>query len=254
MKKTILILVVSLFLGSMILTAANEHAIWGCYVKYKSSTEVYITAGSGRCNGTIFENGAETTLDLTSVLPAGEDFVYIYVDDSASSYPTPTFIGSTTEPAWNSTSPTIGWYNGDDRCIGVVWVDSLGNIQEFTNNSMQEYYTVDSSIGSPLVNGNPDGTYRSLESTNYIPINATAVRVYGVNKDSGANVRVAVASLENTNDRIEAYEYGSSGTIVASARGWITLKRGASRDLQWFGDNDDNNDFDVHIQGFRIER
>ncbi len=250
MKKTILILVVSLFLGSMMMMAtSHENACWGNYVKYKSSTEIYITAGSGRCNGTIFENGAETTLDLTSVLPAGEDFVYIYVDDSASSYPTPTFIGSTTEPAWNSTSPTIGWYNGDDRCVGSVWIDSNGNVAEFSNNSNQEYF-VDDNINQVLSNGNPNSDYQTVECTAYIPVNATGVFVTAKNYDSSSTVRVIVTAYENTKSAIIAEGYNCN----AYAKGWISLERGSGRDLQWFGIDNDNNDFTITIQGFRIER
>ncbi len=246
MKKTILILVVSLFLGSMMMTATNENVIWGNYVTYKSSTEVYITAGSGRCNGTVWEHATETTLDLTSVLPAGEDFVYIYVDDSASSYPTPTFIGSTTEPAWSST--LIGWYNGDDRCIGVVWVNSSGNIATFNNTSNHEYY-VNSGIKQVLSNQNPTGSWTFVETTDYTPVNANGVLVKADNGDS-AYVYIAVGCYDNTQSNIQQYGYGGSIALT----GWIHFHRSSGRDLQWVGQNDDDNNFNLHIRGFRIER
>ncbi len=250
MKKTILILVVSLFLGSMMMMATNENVIWGNYVTYKSSTEIYLTAGSGRCNGSVWEHATETTLDLTSVLPVGEDFVYIYVDDSASAlnYPTATFIGSTTEPAWSN--PLIGWYNGDDRCIGVVWVNSSGDIEEFQNNSSQEYLIVDTYLKQVLTNGNPDGNWNPLtDASDYTPVNTISIFANATNADAGA-VTIKVAAYENTNSLIWTWMRESSAVAI----GWISLQRGWSRDLQWLGASDDNNNFNVYVMGFRIDR
>ncbi len=236
-----------LFLGSMLMATSHENACWGNDVKYKSSTEIYVTAGSGRCNGTIWENAAETTLDLSSVLPAGTDFVYIYVDDSTSSYPTPTFIGSTTEPAWSNS--LIGWYNGYDRCIGAVWCDSVGDIVQFDSNSAGEYITHDI-LATPLTNGNPDSTYQSLETTAYIPKIATGVYVFASNSDTGGAVSVAVSSYENNNSRVLTYGKDEALIVV----GWVPLTRNASRDLRWYGHDNDDNTFNIRIYGFRIER
>jgi hypothetical protein len=249
MKKLILIVLMIFVIGTMMNFAVNKNAIWGAYVKYKSSTEIYLTAGSGRCNGTEWEIAAETTINLYTVLPAGEDFLYIYIDDSASSYPTPTIIGSTTEPAWSDSK--IGWYNGDDRCIGTVWCDSNGNIFEFQNNMRQEYFVKAANIKQLISTGNPSSTWQSLEATAYIPINADAVRLYAKNSDSGNAVQVCVGSYENNIDRIE--NYSGPGTY-AIARGWVFLERNASRDLQWYGLNDDDNLFMINIIGYRIER
>ena len=245
MKKTMLIVLMMLVLGTTMTFAAHDNAIWGTYVTYKSSTDIYITVGSGRCNGSQWELTTETTLDLYSVLPAGEDFLYIYVDDSASSYPAPTFVGSATEPAWSDSK--VGWYNGDDRCIGVVWCDSNGNIVQFQNNSSHEYFT-DAYYKQVLTSGNPNGAWQTVEATAYLPINATAAHIYADNTDSSL-VSVMVSSYENQSATIIGYT-----SVVAIANGWLPLARNASRDLRWFGQDNDDNNFVVRINGFRIER
>jgi len=249
MKRTIL--TVLMILGLVASTfATHKGAIFGTYVKYKSSTEVYIASGSGRCNDNEWNHYTESTLNLYSVLPTGEDFIYIYVDDSASSYPSsPVFIGSTTEPAWSDAQ--CGWYNGNDRCIGSVWCDSTGNIVEFQNNSSHEYVT-DTYIKQVLSSGNPNGGWQTVETTAYVPVNATAVLAFGTNTDmtsSVASVSVSVASYEKIWAKILGY-----GTWVVTAYGWIPMERDASRDLQWKGADDDDNNFEIKIMGYRIER
>lgn len=251
MKKTILALTLSLLLTvTMINAQTHKGLIIGNIVTYKSSTEITITPGSGRCSDTFWETTADTDLNLSSVIPGTEDFVYIYVDDSASSYPTPTFIGSTTEPTWTATSTNVGWYNGDDRCIGVVWFNSYGTIVEFQNNSSCEYIAIDDVIKTPLQNGNPNSTFQTLETTAYIPVNATAIYLVGRNSDSSSTVQAQVAPYENTQTSVAALGYN----CTVKAVGWIPIARGFSRDLQWFGLDDDDNNFTIEIFGFRYDR
>jgi hypothetical protein len=249
MKKNLVSLMMVLVLGTtFILGSTHKAVIFGAYVVYKSSSEITVTAGSGRCNDTFWEITSEIDVDLTGVLPAGEDFLYIYIDDSTSSYPTPTIIGSTTEPSWSNSK--IGWYNGNDRCIGVVWCDSYGNILQFQNNSNLECITY-SAIKQVLQNGNPNGTYQTVECTAYIPVNATAVRILAMNRESDDNkVYVKVAAYENTTGDLRIANRHSSAYLT----GWILLERGWGRDLMWYGDDNDNNEFCIYIRGFRIER
>jgi len=249
MKKNILIVLMILILGS-VFTFADTHknVIFGAYVKYKSSTEITVTAGSGRCNDTFWEITSEIDVNLYSVLPAGEDYLYIYIDDSGSSYPTPTIYGDTTEPTWSDSK--IGWYYGNDRCIGTVWVNSSSNIEQFQNNSSLEYIPYQP-IKEVLTGGNPTGSYQTVETTAYIPINATAVYVTALNRDSdGDSCYVAVSPAENANSRLVNSTYKSWSYIY----GWLSLDRGFGRDLQWNGSDDDNNEFKIKILGYRIDR
>ncbi|MCP4153759.1 MAG: hypothetical protein GY757_38895, partial [bacterium] len=210
--------------------------------------EVTVTAGSGRCDGTEWEITTEIDVDLSGVLPTGEDFIYIYIDDSASSYPTPTIIGSTTEPAWSDSK--IGWYNGSDRCIGVVWSpDSSATVVDFSATADLECIVDDTTlIGWAVYLGNPNGSYQTAETTAYIPVNATKVRLNASNNDSG-ELQILVGAYENTACHLVSDGYNS---IFFS--GWIELERGWSRDLKWSGQDNDNNNFCVSIIGYTIER
>ena len=221
----------------------------GAYVVYSSSSSILVKSGNGECNGSAWEISSDTSVDLSGMLPVGEDFVYIYIDDSASSYPTPTIIGSLTEPAYSDSN--LGWYNGDDRCIGVIWVNSYGNIAEFQNNIQLEYLTTAENVQKVLEYGNPNGSWQSLETTAYIPVNATAVYISCQNSDTADPVRVIVATLETAFQYIEARD-NSGGTIGTA--GWLSMERGASRDLKWYGLDNDDNSFLIVIRGFRIER
>ncbi len=245
MKKTILGLFILIILGTMLGFTYNPNVIWGTYVTYKSSTQITVTTGSGRCNGTEWSITSEIDVTLSSF--TGEDFIYIYIDDSASSYPTPTIIGATTEPSWSDT--LHGFYNGDDRCIGAVWMDSANNVVEFQNNSNNEYIT-NSAIKTVLQNGNPNGAYQTVECTAYTPINSTAIFVNSYNKDTSDACYVSVAPYESNfaplcNEGYNTWVY---------CRGWIPLQRGWSRDLKWLGYDNDDNSYLIQIRGYRIER
>ena len=62
-----------------------------------------------------------------------ETQIYIYIDHSASDYPNPTFVSSTTEPSYVEAS--FGWYNGEDRRIGFALTNSSStSIMEFITN------------------------------------------------------------------------------------------------------------------------
>lgn len=251
MKRNILLLVLVLVFGVNFVSATHNGVIFGTYVTYKSSTEVYITSGSGRCNGNEWNHFTESSLNLSSVLPAGEDFLYIYVDDSASSYPSsPVFIGSTTEPAWSNS--LSGWYNGNDRCIGVVWCDSSGNIYEFENNGQLEYISVDLPYATPITDGNPTGNWESLETTAYIPVNASAVLVRARSQDADGAAYLVVSTYENDFNRLEAQSYKTYARLI----GWLPLDRtkNTSRDLLWYGWDTNDNNVTINLMGFRIDR
>jgi hypothetical protein len=114
--------------------------IKGLVLKYVDTDTIYLTAGYGECNGHYFTLASDELYDLTS-LGSTEGFHYIYIDDSASSYPsTPVFIDSTVEPAWSDTLQ--GLYNGYDRCVGVVWSfgnSSIVNFNTVVNGNLVEY-------------------------------------------------------------------------------------------------------------------
>lgn len=249
MKRNFLVLVMVLVLGVSFLSATHKAAIFGAYVKYVDNDTVKVTVGSGRCNDTEFNIDSEITVELAGVLPASEDFLYIYIDFLDSTFPaSPSIVGSTTEPAWSDAKN--GWYSGNDRCIGSVWCDSSGNVVEFQNNSQLEYIAKTTDMKQILTNGNPNGSWQIIESTAYIPINATAVYLKADNSDSTNAVTVCVSTYESTYNSLQGYNREGSVGIT----GWLPLERDAYRDLKWYGYDNDDNSFDIYIRGFRIER
>jgi len=225
--------------------------IYHAYVDYKDSDTITIKPGYGECNGNYWDIMSDTDHDMSS-LASGEDFHYIYVDGNNSNFPDPNIFDSTTEPSWSDSK--LGWYNGNHRCIGVVWSPSgSSTIQEFTSNSDLKYVTT-SSIKQVLDDGNPDDTYQTLEATAYIPVNAIGVRVWAQNNDyTGAAphfyVLLLVTSYENTKTQIIGRGYYSAETA-----GWLELERNSSRDFKWYGNDNDDNNFDICIDGYQIER
>lgn len=254
--KKLAFLSVGVVLGiSVMLVMAATYAtvlpgtIHHAYPVYKDSDTITIKPGYGECNGHYWDIMSDTDHDMTS-LASGADFHYIYVDGNNSNFPDPNIFDTTTEPAWSDSK--LGWYNGNHRCIGVVWSPvSSSTISQFTCNSDQKYSV---STGQPLDNGNPDDTYQTLEATAYIPVNAIEFRVYAFNTDYVGTaphfyVVLFVTTYENPNSQIIGRGY-----YVAEIAGWLELERNSSRDLKWYGNDNDDNSFDVHIQGYQIER
>jgi hypothetical protein len=222
--------------------------IYQAYVDYNDSDTVTITTGYGECNGHYWEITSPINHDMTS-LAAAEDYHYIYIYDCASDYPVPAIIDSTNEPAWSDSK--LGWYDEDNRCIGVVWSpEGSATVITFTDNSNLEY-ACDSVIKVVMdSNGNPSSTWQFLEATAYTPVNAVGVFLYIQNADYNNHVWMRIAAEGSLAFQIPATAYGGT----ACATGWLPFSRGASRDFYWQGEDDDDNVAYVGIRGYRIER
>lgn len=260
-RKNVMVMVTTILVLTALVTLSNtaiasglyigvpKGTIQQAYVVYNDSDTIDITAGFGECNGSYWDIPTKMVYDMNS-LASGEDFHYIYVDDSESNYPDVTIIDSTTEPAFSESK--LGFYNSSDRCIGVVWSPDTGStVQEFINNSQQQYVIVDASLKKVLNNGSPDGTYKFLEATAYTPVNAIGARIEAYNYDTSPStiVFIIVASDTTTSSRIL-----NKGWDCAYIGGWIEFERGDSRDLQWNGHDDDDNSFGIYLYGYQIER
>ena len=242
----LLLLCLVLIMGATYV-GVKKGEIVGAYVEYIDEDTITVTAGYGECNGSRFELTSDASHDMTSLITT-QDFHYIYIDDSASSYPTPTIIDSTDEPSWSDSK--LGYYYGNDRCIGVV--RNMGfvghaHVDCFVNNSSQKY--VHTNWRVLLTGGEPDYSHQTLEATAHIPVNAIAVSVVAHNTDTDDVVDISVGADEYQDSQLhmEAYEH-------AKISGWIQLARGGSRDLQWRGDDDDDDAFGVSLLSYQIER
>jgi hypothetical protein len=269
MRKMVLIFMFCV-MGTMVLVA-QEYAgassyygvmkgtIKGAYVTY-SSEDITVTAGYGECNYRYWEISQDIDISMSMEdffpLTAGE-YIYIYIDDSTSSYPTPTIIGSRTAPTWSESH--LGWYNGSDRCIGLIWCADRWSFGQFTvqRNGNLIRYIPSEPMASLVSGGTPTGSWITITNTSdYCPVNATAVKVFAYETDSG-NVDLTITSYENEPFGppyiLNSYELSCAGYNRGSINGWIQL--GASRDISWRGASDDDPQSTyLYLVGFEYER
>jgi len=244
-----LVLCAVLVIGAGMYITVPRGTIHQAYVEYVDGDTIAVTAGYGECNGNYWEVLTRTTYDMNS-LASGADFHYIYIDDSESVYPDPVLIDTTTEPSWDESR--LGWYAGNDRCIGVVYSpDSSTYMIEFQNNSENEYVYFFSPTVYILNGGSATGSWETLEATAYTPVNATAIRVEAHGGDISPNdfCEIRVAPYENQGAFIR-----DCGYYAARVNDWVSLQRGWSRDLQWWGYADDDASVFIATKGYRIER
>ncbi len=231
----------------------------GFVVKFDNAARVIITSGTFEANGKIYTLSADTTHTLTS-LAMGLDFHYIYVDDSASTAPTPVFIDSITEPVYDAAR--LGWYNGDDRMVGTV-ISAAG--------ASEVYFFDTTDYGGKLIratltdflnnfilalNTNPNGVWQtpSTESDVFVPVNAVEIGVWLQNSDVSANVRVnwlnneAAAIFTSIFDSAQ----GTAQFALTIQAFWGPL--GVSRQIKIGGVDDDDNNFSAFVLGFSYSR
>jgi hypothetical protein len=213
---------------------------FGVYVTYKDADEIYVQPGNIDVNGTDVSVTTATAHTMTSMVDATADFHYIYLAAAG------TITDATTEPAWSDAK--FGWYSGDTRCIGAVWVPSAtpAILSEFVNNVNHEFL-YKTHINELLTNGNPDGTFQDLTTAStYSPVNATADMVYAWNTSTG-QMALFISNYESKSYWVGI---GQNGYLLIGILGWVPLQN--SRDLAWYGENDDNNQAIIRIVGYKI--
>ena len=235
-----------------------EPDIAGFVVKNSSTTAAAITAGNINADGKLYSLASDAVHNMTG-LAAGADFHYLYIDDDASSPPVATIVDSITEPSKDAARG--GWYNGDDKCIGVVWSPAASaTISYFDAAGEEKNITYMYGLGDLLqLSGNmdPDFTWQTpnvTESAAALPVNATKIYIRAESQDLTAPCSFFAASSElaavNTaviNGQINAVGYGTHGIM-----GSIIL--GPSRNIKIAGEDDDDNRLTVYTMGFDINR
>ncbi len=204
-------------------------------VKYKDTDTVTITSGYCDVSKSYFELSEPVDYDLASIPtdPTTEDFVYIYVDYSESLISTLTFVDTTTEPVWSDALQ--GWYNDNDRCIGVVWCK---NSEMMYFNVLGRADEIEMRYGDhkTIFNNTTDVTSTFLaipNSEDYTPVNAVAARMFMANTSpAGHGSTVAVQSTES----VSAVQNGLLGMVFydiqhSQITDWIPL--GISRTLMY---------------------
>jgi hypothetical protein len=219
----------------------------GFVVKYSTTTAVAVTSGFIECNGVIYQLTADTTHTMTS-LAAGFDIHYIYIDASASSEPNAVIIDSTTDPTYSPTKR--GWYNGNDRCIGLCYsVSGAATILAFgitvlNDKNIRLYLSFPDDTNLRIAeNMNPNGgwqTPNTRESSTILPTNANEIYLWMGNTDAGSTGEIAAIQAElATSGGPSRGHFYSGFNVLLTRQAWVPL--GASRNVRLAGaDNDDN--------------
>lgn len=227
----------------------------GFWARWLSLTSVSYESGFCQANGKDYYLSVDTTYNLTGV-DFGFHLEYIYIDDSASTPPTPTFINSSTAPMWDGVRR--GWYNGNDRMVSChISPNAVAGIEYFDTYKLGEKlisvtadrYTMES-------NRNPDGNWQIPlidEGDTYLPVNAAQVRIALYNTNMGD-----VVLGWDTKETVDAgFAVGdSSNSEIYNNKALITQwgSVGPSRKFRIFGNNDADNSFGFWMIGFRYTR
>jgi len=230
---------------------------WGC-----DSNTVYIEAGECYGNGSYYKQAVTTSYDVVNMTAIG-DWHYLYIDDSRSltNAPAITFTNTATEPAYSGDK--MGWYNGDDRCIGSFYVTN--SVLNLSNNLERTY---DGMIAVPrranLVSGDPSGYWQSftVPTSETLPVNATLV-AFDVRIGADSKARgfwMTSAGLSNTSYQASSLSYevnnamrGYRGVYGTQVDVWY-LPVPKSREFVWQGEEDDKGWYSVYTAGYREDR
>lgn len=234
-------------------------SIEGYVVGYSDIDTVTITSGFVEANGSFYTLASGTTHDMTS-LASGFDFHYIYIDDSESTAPTAVIIDATTEPAWSDAKR--GWYNGDDRCIGVIASPSGSSIINpfMVNGNNSKGIVCETGSGTDFIMGtnmNPISGWQIpniKDGSAVTPVNATEIKMFIKNSDISQPVAHYLASIEfaTLETNIDLGPYISLSYVWDGSTTWVIL--GSTRNVVVAGYNVADNDMDVDCKGFKYSR
>lgn len=196
-------------------------------VEYKSDNEVYINPGIVEINGTEYKNSTRTTISGSY-----DPDVWYYINATVS--------GSTLSFTTSSGVPELdynkmGYYTGNDRCIGFFVANSLGGITPFTVHSKtysfdghvvidDAWADVTSATGLTVTMVVPFGTMycethlfgRATTATDYYayarnPDKPTTSRMVGWSGDSG--IYYSNTTFVECSEAKEVYFWPDAGTM-----------------------------------------
>jgi hypothetical protein len=229
----------------------------GFFVKWNSFTSVKITSGTIEANGKVYTLASDITHNMTS-LAVAFDFHYIYIDDSASTAPTPVIIDTTTEPTFDSTRR--GWYNGDDRMVGVVpSVDFAAQVfvfETFQRSKTIIFHAGLSSFTTMSTGQLPAGAWQTpnINDADVVtPVNAVGIGIAptSVHIANIASVYVSTAEFAAIQPTIDRGQWELTGFDFAGIVTWLTL--GPSRQIKVAVEPSDSS-FGINCIGFEYTR
>ena len=220
--------------------------IKGIVCGYSDADTVTISAGYCDCNGTLYTQAAATTHDITSGV-AGQ-FVYIFLDDSASSPSTPVYRSEDSgveTPAYSAAKQ--GWYSDQtvaDRAVGRVHCSGAATMYQFITYKMSDTHIRTQRISVLLgTEQNPTGAWIApddFESSVKLSVMAIEACMYTQSIDIHGAV-FYVTSYEASQVIANFYNFPLSSTSTngtASIIDWIPL--GASRNIRYGAADDDD--------------
>lgn len=226
--------------------------IKGVRFEYLSTSAIKIGVGYGEVMGSYWEVGPTAAIVTTGFTLSGLTassigvIQYIYIDRLNSSFPSVTVRNSTTAPQWSD--DFMGWYDGSDRCIGVVWIDSNGSIRSFycPNDNTTLF-----AIGVALPNATISTTsqvWNLLDISGYAPVNAQEVRFHLAMNGSWSHVNAGLMPEFGTT----IYE---AGVQTANVWGYMEYSRSMAKKIKYMAYATSTSGTAVpSVRGYRIER
>lgn len=267
MKKILVIAVVVLSGLSAYGASFNRQPagmIKGARLARVSASTITVGVGYGDIKGNYWEvNPTDPLLTLGYTLTGLSTstngvFHYIYIDGMYSALPHISLKNSTTAPSWSDVD--MGWYNGDDRCIGAVWVNSIGEIASFIctdDETYQVYFGVIYSVSNTNLINAIDSTWNwnLVSISSYSPVNIkSAFACLSVYWSSGTKWTNCKAGLIRS-DPLGGVRYEDNGTATAAPSGWIDFYRNGTRSLAWaaFAPSTSGT-VTIELRAYKIER
>lgn len=202
-----------------------------------------------------------TGYTLTS-LPTSANgvFEYIYIDTANSSLPSVAIKNSTTAPAWSDSF--MGWYDGINRCIGVVWITPAGTISPFVCPDDETYLGGAGTILSSISTSTTYPVWNAVDCTAYVPVNAYELRLELNNYWNGTGTAWTFYKMGIQSNNGGAYTSNHTGTtkfedgaVGATIQDWFAFSRGSAKKLTYVSWGPSTAGIGSLIRmGYRIER
>jgi len=221
----------------------------GFKLGYSSSDTITIGGGIWAHAGTTNQHVKLTSQITFTLGPSGSNSAssnlganeihYIYIDDSAvvalasSTLTENEFLNSTIAPTYNHAK--VGFYNGNDRCIGAIRTDDSGNILQFSVFG-DNFYRYASPLAEFTTAAAPVA-YSSLDVSSSVPRFATRVRIRITNVTGGTSLFFDTSSTSVTP---EAYTMDSANKAYT-----FDVPTNNTQSIYWYASAANNVDIDV---------
>lgn len=242
-------------LNAAIYNSTPAGLIKGARLEQVSTTQIKIGVGYGEILGSYWEILPSNSLAITGYTLTGLTTTtngvmqYLYIDRTNSSLPDIAIRNSTTAPTWNE--DFLGWYSGDDRCIGALFILPNGAISTFMCPDDDTYVGLTTQVLSGGSVSTTYGVWNALNLSSFLPVNASAAYLNSsVNHLSGTIWTYCKVGLKS--DFLTFYE---DGAVAATVTCEMPFSRGASKTISWMGFAQySSNSAQVFVRGYRIER